>query len=59
MIYAKNIQHFIEPEKWQVTPQTRSIHYDALIQNVEMQTETKSHSFLCQNKKRMLHGNSG
>lgn len=41
MIYAKDIQHLIEPAKWQVTPQKNLMHYDELIQNVQAQTKQK------------------
>ena len=46
MIYAKDIQHLIEPEKWQVIPQATSMHYDELIQNVQTQTKQKVTFFM-------------
>ena len=46
MIYAKDIQHLIEPAKWQVTPQKNLMHYDELIQNVQAQTKQKITFFM-------------
>ncbi|MEL0646008.1 PepSY-associated TM helix domain-containing protein [Pseudoalteromonas agarivorans] len=46
MIYAKDIQHLIEPTKWQVKPQKNLMPYDALIQSVEAQTKQKTTFFM-------------
>ena len=46
MIYAKDIQHLIEPAKWQVAPQATFMHYDELIQNVQTQTKQKITFFM-------------
>ena len=46
MIYAKDIQHLIEPNKWLVTPQANLIPYDVLIQNVQAQTKQKITFFM-------------
>ena len=46
MIYAKDIQHLIEPAKWQVTPQKNLMPYGELIQNVQAQTKQKITFFM-------------
>jgi len=46
MIYAKDIQHLMEPTKWQVKPQKNLMPYNALIQSVEAQTKQKITFFM-------------
>jgi uncharacterized iron-regulated membrane protein len=46
MIYAKDIQHLIQPAQWQVTPQANLMQYDELIQTVTAQTKQNINFFM-------------
>ncbi|MBQ4833750.1 PepSY domain-containing protein [Pseudoalteromonas sp. MMG010] len=41
LIYAKDIQHFIQPEKWLVSAQGQVLDHGQLINHVEQQTQQK------------------
>ncbi|KAA1156916.1 PepSY domain-containing protein [Pseudoalteromonas fuliginea] len=51
MIYAKDIQHFIQPDKWQVIPQPRTLNNQKLIESVQAQTQQKIVFFMPEQNK--------
>ena len=42
LIYAKDLQHLIQPEKWLVTPAEKPLNFDTLINSVQTQTQQKT-----------------
>ncbi|MDO6462962.1 PepSY-associated TM helix domain-containing protein [Pseudoalteromonas carrageenovora] len=46
LIYAKDIQHFIQPDKWQVTPQEKTLSNQKLIEYVQSHTQQKINFFM-------------
>lgn len=46
LIYAKEIQHFIQPDKWQVTPQAKTLSNQKLIEYVQSHTQQKINFFM-------------
>ncbi len=46
LLYANDIQYYIQPDKWQVEPQTKTLSHAELIRAVQQQTDKKITRFM-------------